>query len=110
MELSDRPIAGRRHFVFSCRFVEVALAIRSVIAERLEDVDDGPTADQGATITNTGSEPVTITGVDVGGDAGEFVLFRAAVEGVRDGTMERSAAIADVAANYRRFIDVYEGA
>jgi myo-inositol catabolism protein IolC len=37
-------------------------------------------------------------------------IFRAGVEGIRDGTMERSAAIADVAANYRRFIDVYEQA
>jgi myo-inositol catabolism protein IolC len=37
-------------------------------------------------------------------------IFRAAVEGIRDGTMERSAAIADVAANYRRFVDVYEQA
>ncbi len=37
-------------------------------------------------------------------------IFADAVAGIRDGTMERSAAIADVAANYRRFIDVYEGA
>lgn len=37
-------------------------------------------------------------------------IFRAGVEGIRDGTMERSAAIADVAANYRRFVDVYEQA
>jgi myo-inositol catabolism protein IolC len=35
-------------------------------------------------------------------------IFRTAVEGIRDGTMQRSAAVAEIAANYRRFIDVYE--
>ncbi|MDJ0767905.1 MAG: DUF2090 domain-containing protein [Ilumatobacter sp.] len=52
-------------------------------------------------------------GAGVEGYAGFAIgrsIFRAAIEGIRDGTMERDAAIADVAANYRRFIDVYEGA
>jgi len=52
-------------------------------------------------------------GAGVDGYAGFAIgrsIFRAGVEGIRDGTMQRSAAIADVAANYRRFIDVYEQA
>lgn len=52
-------------------------------------------------------------GAGVDGYAGFAIgrsIFRAGVEGIRDGTMQRSAAIADVAANYRRFVDVYEQA
>ena len=52
-------------------------------------------------------------GAGVDGYAGFAIgrsIFRAGVEGIRDGTMQRSAAIADVAANYRRFVDVYEKA
>ncbi|HEV2813291.1 MAG TPA: choice-of-anchor D domain-containing protein [Solirubrobacteraceae bacterium] len=37
-----------------------------------QDVDDGPTPAQSATIANTGSEPVGIAGVSVSGDAGDF--------------------------------------
>lgn len=52
-------------------------------------------------------------GATVPGYAGFAIgrsIFRAAVEGIRDGTMARDAAVIDVAANYRRFIDVYEQA
>jgi 5-dehydro-2-deoxygluconokinase len=52
-------------------------------------------------------------GAGVDGYAGFAIgrsIFRAAIEGIRDGTMSRDAAVADVAANYRRFIDVYEAA
>ncbi len=52
-------------------------------------------------------------GAGVEGYAGFAIgrsIFRAAVEGIRDGSMARDAAVADVAANYRRFVDVYEGA
>jgi 5-dehydro-2-deoxygluconokinase len=52
-------------------------------------------------------------GAGVPGYAGFAIgrsIFRAAVEGIRDGTMAREAAVADIAANYRRFIDVYEQA
>jgi hypothetical protein len=36
------------------------------------DVDDGPTSVQESTVTNSGSEPVTIDGVGATGDAGQF--------------------------------------
>ena len=37
------------------------------------DVDDGPTAPQASAITNTGSEPVTLTAITLGGtDPGQF--------------------------------------
>ena len=36
------------------------------------DIDDGPTAAQTSAITNSGSEPVTITSIALTGDAGEF--------------------------------------
>jgi myo-inositol catabolism protein IolC len=52
-------------------------------------------------------------GAGVAGYAGFAIgrsIFRAAVEGIRDGTMARDAAVADVATNYRRFVDVYEQA
>ncbi len=52
-------------------------------------------------------------GAGVPGYAGFAIgrsIFRAAVEGIRDGTMARDAAVADIAGNYRRFIDVYEQA
>jgi myo-inositol catabolism protein IolC len=52
-------------------------------------------------------------GAGVAGYAGFAIgrsIFRAAVEGIRDGTMTRDAAVADVAANYRRFVDVYQQA
>jgi len=52
-------------------------------------------------------------GAGVDGYAGFAIgrsIFRAAVEGLSAGTMDRSAAIADIAANYRHFIDVYEQA
>lgn len=52
-------------------------------------------------------------GAGVPGYAGFAIgrsIFRAAVEGIRNGTMARDAAVADVAANYRRFVDVYEQA
>jgi hypothetical protein len=36
------------------------------------DIDDGPTAPQSSTITNTGTEPVTLTGINPTGDSGDF--------------------------------------
>jgi beta-propeller uncharacterized protein DUF5122/centrosomal CEP192-like protein/HYDIN/CFA65/VesB family protein len=38
------------------------------------DIDDGPTTAQDSTVTNTGTQPVTVADVTIGGtDAGEFV-------------------------------------
>lgn len=37
-------------------------------------------------------------------------IWWAGVEGLKDGTMSRSEAVTDIAANFRHFIDIYEGA
>ncbi len=36
------------------------------------DLDDGPTASQSTTVTNSGTEPVTLSGLTLSGDGGEF--------------------------------------
>jgi hypothetical protein len=36
------------------------------------DIDDGPTGSMSSTVTNTGTQPVTLTGVDATGDSGDF--------------------------------------
>jgi len=45
----------------------------ATVAFASRDIDDGPSAEQSATVTNTGTESVTLTGVSVGGaDAAQF--------------------------------------
>jgi hypothetical protein len=41
-----------------------------------KDIDDGPTSAQTSTITNTGTEPVSVSGIAIGGtDPGQFALL-----------------------------------
>ncbi len=52
------------------------------------------------------------TGAGVPGYAGFAIgrsIWWAGVEGFKDGTMTRDEAVASIAGNYRRFIDVYQG-
>jgi hypothetical protein len=43
-----------------------------------QDIDDAATAAQSSTVTNTGTEPVTFTGISATGDAGDFTRLTGA--------------------------------
>lgn len=65
--------AGDRHVALTGTGTQTELALSpDVLSFGSLDVDDGPTVSQTATVTNSGSEPVTLSGLTVSGDDGQF--------------------------------------
>lgn len=60
------------------------------------DIDDAPTAGQTSTVTNTGTEPVDLSGLSLSGDAGEFERLAGDANDCTTTTSLAAAATCDV--------------
>ena len=65
--------AGDRHVALTGTGTQTELALSpDVLSFGSLDVDDGPTVSQTATVTNSGTEPIALSGLTVSGDDGHF--------------------------------------